>query len=159
MTYSTRRLFYLAYSLVRGTAADYFDVDNFLVTAAGLRGPWSEPISQQLGFDPSFFHDDDGRHWLVTLEWDPREGYEHPGAIVLEEYDADRQVLRDSTIRIYRGGSDRGAWRAPHLYRRNGFDYLMAAEGGTECIGHGVTLARSRRNCRSVPSLLRSIRS
>ena len=26
-------LFYLAYSLVHSTAADYFDVDNFLVTA------------------------------------------------------------------------------------------------------------------------------
>ena len=35
------------------------------------------------------------------------------------------------------------AWRAPHLYKRNGFYYLMAAEGGTG-YGHGVTLARSR---------------
>ena len=51
-----------------------------------------------VGFDPSFFHDEDGRHWLVTLEWDPREGYEHPGAIVLEEYDPDRRALvEDST--------------------------------------------------------------
>lgn len=112
LTYSTsERLFYLAYSLVRGTAGDYFDVDNFLVTAADPADPWSEPIYlNSLGFDPSFFHDDDGRHWLVTLEWDPREGYEHPGA-------------------IYRGGSDRGCLEGPHLYRRNGFYYLMAAPG------------------------------
>ena len=53
------------------------------------------------------------------------------------------QELRGATTRIYRGGTDRGCLEAPHLYRRNGFYYLMAAEGGTG-YGHGVTLARSR---------------
>ena len=79
LTYSEpERLFYLTYSLVLSTATDYFDVDNFLVTAGDVRGPWSEPVYlNSLGFDPSLFHDEDGRHWLVTLEWDPREGYEH----------------------------------------------------------------------------------
>ena len=62
-------LFYLAYSLVHSTTADYFDVDNFLVTASDIDGPWSRPVYlNSIGFDPSFFHDDDGRHWLVTLE-------------------------------------------------------------------------------------------
>jgi xylan 1,4-beta-xylosidase len=138
-------LFYLAYSLVHSTTADYFDVDNFLVTASDIHGPWSRPVYlNSIGFDPSFFHDDDGRHWLVTLEWDPRDGYEHPGAIVLEEFDADRMELCSGpSTRIYRGGTDRGCLEAPHLYRRNGFYYLMAAEGGTG-YGHGVTLARSR---------------
>ena len=144
LTYSEpERLFYLTYSLVLSTATDYFDVDNFLVTAGDVRGPWSEPVYlNSLGFDPSFFHDEDGRHWLVTLEWDPREGYEHPGAIVLEEYDADRHALCGPSTRIFRGATDRGCLEGPHLYRRNGFYYLMAAEGGTG-FGHGVTLARS----------------
>ena len=137
-------LFYLAYSLVHSTTADYFDVDNFLVTASDIHGPWSRPVYlNSIGFDPSFFHDDDGRHWLLTLEWDHRDGYEHPGAIVLEEFDAEHQELCGPTTRIYRGGTDRGCLEAPHLYRRNGFYYLMAAEGGTG-YGHGVTLARSR---------------
>jgi xylan 1,4-beta-xylosidase len=137
-------LFYLAYSLVHSTTADYFDVDNFLVTASDIHGPWSRPVYlNSIGFDPSFFHDDDGRHWLLTLEWDPRDGYEHPGAIVLEEFDAEHQELCGPTTRIYRGGTDRGCLEAPHLYRRKGFYYLMAAEGGTG-YGHGVTLARSR---------------
>ena len=79
----------MAYSLVRSTTADYFDVDNFVVTAPDIAGPWSAPAYlSSVGFDPSFFHDDDGRHWVVTLEWDPRDGYQHPGAIVLEEFDA-----------------------------------------------------------------------
>ena len=138
-------LFYLAYSLVHSTTADYFDVDNFLVTASDIHGPWSRPVYlNSIGFDPSFFHDDDGRHWLLTLEWDPRGGYEHPGAIVLEEFDAERKELCSGpSTRIYRGGTDRGCLEAPHLYGRNGFYYLMAAEGGTG-YGHGVTLARSR---------------
>ena len=143
LTFSeTEGLFYLTYSLVRSTT-EYFDVNNFLVTAPDIHGPWSRSVYlNSIGFDPSFFHDDDGRHWLVTLEWDPRDGYEHPGAIVLEEFDAEHKELRGSTTRIYRGGSDRGCLEAPHLYKWNGFYYLMAAEGGTG-YGHGVTLARS----------------
>ena len=47
-------LFYLTYSLVRSTAADYFDVDNFLVTAPDIQGPWSSPAYlNSVGFDPS----------------------------------------------------------------------------------------------------------
>jgi len=137
-------LFYVAYSLVRSTTADYFDVDNFVVTATDIAGPWSAPAYlSSVGFDPSFFHDDDGRHWVVTLEWDPRDGYQHPGAIVLEEFDSERGSLVGPAHRIYRGGSDRGCLEGPNLYKKDGFYYLMAAEGGTG-FGHGVTLARSR---------------
>ena len=135
--------FYLAYSVMRSTAARYFDVDNYLVTAPGIDGPWSAPTYlNSVGFDPSLLHDADGRHWLVALEWDPRDGYEHPGAIVLDEYDPARGVLVGESRRIYRGGSDRGCLEAPHLYRHDDWYYLMAAEGGTG-YAHGVTLARS----------------
>lgn len=137
-------LFYVAYSLVHSMTADYFDVENYVVTATDIAGPWSRPAYLgSVGFDPSFFHDDDGRHWVVTLEWDPRDGYQHPGAIVLEEFDAEQRVTVGPARRIYRGGSDRGCLEGPNLYKRNGFYYLMAAEGGTG-FGHGVTLARSR---------------
>ena len=37
------------------------------------------PTSTASASTRRFFHDDDGRHWVVTLEWDPRDGYEHPG--------------------------------------------------------------------------------
>ena len=40
-------LFYVAYSLVRSTTADYFDVDNFVVTATDIAGPWSAPAYLQ----------------------------------------------------------------------------------------------------------------
>jgi xylan 1,4-beta-xylosidase len=136
--------FHLTYSLVRSTAAEYFDVDNFVVTAADVAGPWSAPVYlNSVGFDPSLFHDDDGRHWLLALEWDPRDGYEHPGAIVLDEWDPATHRLVGATRRIYRGSTDRGCLEAPHLYKKDGWYYLLAAEGGTG-FGHGVTLARSR---------------
>jgi xylan 1,4-beta-xylosidase len=136
--------FHLTYSLVRSTAAEYFDVDNFVVTAPDVAGPWSAPVYlNSVGIDPSLFHDDDGRHWLVTLEWDPRDGYEHPGAIVLDEWDPATHRLLGTTRRIYRGGTDRGCLEGPHLYQKDGWYYLLAAEGGTG-FGHGVTLARSR---------------
>jgi xylan 1,4-beta-xylosidase len=136
-------LFHMAYSLVRNTSGGYFDVDNFVASAPEVAGLWSVPVYlNSVGFDPSLFHDDDGRHWLVTLEWDPRDGYEHPGAIVLEEWDPASRALRGGTQRIYRGGTDRGCLEAPHLYKRDGWYYLLAAEGGTG-FGHGVTLARA----------------
>ena len=134
---------YLTYSVMRSTAARYFDVDNYVVTAQTIEGPWSPPVYlNSVGFDPSLFHDEDGKHWLVALGWDPRSGYEHPGAIVLDEYDPQRGCLVGEARRIYRGGSDRGCLEAPHLYRHGDLYYLMAAEGGTG-YAHGVTLARS----------------
>ena len=112
-------LFHLTYSLVRGIVADYVDVDNFVVTAPDVTGPWSAPVYlNSVGFDPSLFHDEDGRHWLVTLEWDPRAGYEHPGAIVLDEFDPGLRRLTGQTRRIYRGATGRGCLEAPTCTKR-----------------------------------------
>ncbi len=138
------KLFYIAFSFVRGIANNFFDVDNYVVTAESIEGPWSEPVYlNSSGFDPSFFHDEDGRKWLVNLEWDFRMGYEHPGAIVLQEYSPLEKRLVGQIRRIYRGGTDMGCLEGPHIYKRNGRYYLMAAEGGTG-YGHGVTVARSK---------------
>ena len=40
-------------------------------------------------------------------------------------------------------GTPIGFTEAPHLYKRNGWYYLLTAEGGTSW-GHAVTMARSR---------------
>jgi len=137
-------VWYLCYSLVRNITDNYFDVDNFLVTAPAAQGPWSDPVYlNSSGFDPALFHDQDGRQWLVNLEWDYRPGHEHPGAIVLQEFSAVEMRLVGRPTPIYRGGSDLGCVEGPLLFRRGDFYYLMAAEGGTG-YGHGVTLARSQ---------------
>mgnify|MGYP002038107711 CR=1 FL=1 len=44
--------------------------DNFVITAEHPEGPWSDPIYvSSHGFDPSLFHDDDGRKWFLVLQW------------------------------------------------------------------------------------------
>lgn len=136
--------YWVAFSKMNNMNGRMFDADNFAVHASSIMGPWSAPIYlNSVGFDPSLFHDDDGRHYVVTLEWETREGYEHPGAIVLDEFDPTQNELIGESIRISRGGTDRGCLEAPHLYKHNGWYYLMTAEGGTG-YGHGVVMQRSR---------------
>ncbi|MEE1799541.1 family 43 glycosylhydrolase [Streptomyces sp. JV176] len=80
--------FWLVYSVVRAVGSPYKDVDNYLVTADSIEGPWSEPVFlNSSGFDPSLFHDEDGRHWLVNLRWDHRPYRPSFAGIVLQEYD------------------------------------------------------------------------
>ena len=43
-------------------------------------------FSEASGFDASILHDDDGRKYIVSLEWETREGYEKPGSICMVEY-------------------------------------------------------------------------
>ncbi len=137
-------LFYAVYGVMRSMNARYFDVDNYLVTAKDVRGPWSEPVYlHSAGFDASLFHDEDGRKWLVSLDWETRPGYEKPGQICLVEYDPKSRKILGYPKRVYRGGTDRGCLEAPHLTKRNGWYYLMCAEGGTGYY-HCVTMARSR---------------
>jgi xylan 1,4-beta-xylosidase len=135
--------FYVVYSILTNQIGEMFDLENFVSTAKDPRGPWSRPIYlNSVGFDPSLFHDDDGKKWLVTLEWDTRDGYEHPGAILLEEYDPIASRLIGPSSRISRGTTERGCLEGPHIYKRGDYYYLMTAEGGTG-YGHGVALGRS----------------
>ena len=56
--------FWLVYTNVRtcGMGRPFKDLDIFLATAPDISGPWSDPIKlNSVGFDPSLFHDDDGR--------------------------------------------------------------------------------------------------
>ena len=137
-------LFYVVYGVMNSMNARYFDIDNFVVTAKDVRGPWSEPVYlHSSGFDASMFHDTDGRKWVVSLDWETRPGYEKPGAICLAEYDPKAKAIVGYPRRIWRGGTDRGCLEAPHLTKRGGWYYLMCAEGGTGYY-HSVTMARSK---------------
>jgi xylan 1,4-beta-xylosidase len=119
------------------------DVHNYLVTSPDIEGPWSDPIYlNSSGFDPSLFHDDDGRKYLVNMLWDHRPGANRFAGIVLQEYSpSERQLIGERTL-IFKG-TPIGFTEAPHLYKRGGYYYLITAEGGTGW-GHAVTMARSR---------------
>ena len=65
-------LFYVIYGVMNSMNARYFDVDNYLITAKDIKGPWSEPVYlHSSGFDASIFHDDDGRNGLSP--WNGRQ--------------------------------------------------------------------------------------
>ncbi|MEY8492574.1 glycoside hydrolase family 43 protein [Lachnospiraceae bacterium 29-91] len=137
-------LFYVVYGVMNSMNARYFDVDNFLITAKDIRGPWSRPVYlNSAGFDASLFHDDNGKKYVVSLEWETREGYEKPGEICMVEYDPEKQEVKGHVKRIWRGGTDRGCIEAPHLTKRGDYYYIMCAEGGTG-YNHCVTMGRSK---------------
>ncbi len=134
--------FHLLYSDVKSWGHGFVDAHNYLVTATQIEGPWSEPIPlNSSGFDPSLFHDQDGRKWLVNMVWDHRPGRNAFGGIVLQEYSTAEKKLVGEAVPLF-NGTALGCTEGPHLYRRGGFYYLMVAEGGTS-YEHAVTLARS----------------
>lgn len=137
-------LFYVVYGVMNSMNARYFDVDNFLITAKDPKGPWSEPVYlHSTGFDASLFHDDDGRKYVVALEWETRTEYEKPGPISIMEYDPKAKQMIGMPKQFWRGGTDRGCIEAPHLTKRGEYYYIMCAEGGTGYY-HSVTVGRSK---------------
>ncbi len=116
---------------------------NFIVTAADPRGPWSEMhiIEGADGIDPSLFFDDDGNAYYT-------------GTTRVDAADASYQAIWGSRIDLKEMklvGERKILWRGamwnsyapegPHLYKKDGWYYLMIAEGGTEHM-HAVTISR-----------------
>jgi len=143
-------LFYLVYTDVKrygravtGAGVALRDMHNYVVTSPRIDGDWSEPVFlNSSGFDPSLFHDDDGKKYLVNMLWDHRPGNNAFAGIVIEEYSPKEKKLVGGRQNIFRGTA-LGLTEAPHLYRRKGYYYLLTAEGGTS-FNHAATLARSR---------------
>ena len=145
-------LFYLVYTDVKrygrttqgaSAGASLRDMHNYLVTSPRIDGEWSDPVYlNSSGFDPSLFHDDDGRKYLLNMLWDHRPGRNRFAGIVAQEYSARERRLVGSRRVIFEG-TPLGFTEGPHLYKRGGYYYLLTAEGGTGW-GHAVTLARSR---------------
>lgn len=136
--------FWLIYSDVKVVEGDVFkDVTNYLVTADTIDGPWSNPIfMNQSGFDPSLFHDEDGRKYFVNMVWDFRPNNHRFFGIVCQEYSVSEKKLIGKKEIIFKG-TDLGLTEAPHLYRIGEYYYLLVAEGGTK-FEHAATIARSK---------------
>jgi xylan 1,4-beta-xylosidase len=145
-------LFHLVYTDVKRygrtttagvSGASLRDFHNYLITSTRIDGEWSDPIYlNSSGFDPSLFHDEDGRKYLVNMLWDHRPGQNRFAGIVLQEYSPAEQRLVGKRHNIFTG-TPLGFTEGPHLYKRNGWYYLITAEGGTGW-GHAVTMARSQ---------------
>ncbi|HEX6636056.1 MAG TPA: glycoside hydrolase family 43 protein [Steroidobacteraceae bacterium] len=145
-------LFWLIYTDVKrygrttvggASGASLRDFHNYLATSPTIDGEWSDALYlNSSGFDPSLFHDDDGRKYLVNQLWDHRPGRNRFGGIVLQEYSPAQRKLVGPVHNIFKGTAI-GFTEAPHLYKRDGWYYLITAEGGTGW-GHAMTMARSR---------------
>lgn len=142
-------LFHLIYTDVKrygGTGASGVaprDMHNYLVTTSQIDGDWSDPIHlNSSGFDPSLFHDDDGKMYLVNMLWDHRPHRNRFAGIVCQQYCSNERKLLGTRTLIFKG-TKLGLTEAPHLYKRQGYYYLVTAEGGTG-FDHAVTVGRSR---------------
>lgn len=108
------------------------DKGNFYVYTDDPYGEWSEPLwVEQGGIDPTLFFDQ-GKCYFLSI----------PDGIQLCEIDINTGK-RLSESRILWNGAGGRYPEAPHLYKKDGWYYLLIAEGGTE-YGHKVTIARSR---------------
>lgn len=137
--------FYLIYTDVKtgNGGRTFYDVRNFLVTTQDLYGEWSEPIYLNgSGFDPAMFHDDDGRSYLVNMQFDYRPWNIRFAGIVMQEYSKEEGKLIGEPKNIF-AGTSRRVTEAPHIYKKDGYYYLFCAEGGTQ-YNHCETVLRSK---------------
>lgn len=113
--------------------------DNFIMTTEDPYSSeaWSDPIHFSFpGFDPSPFWDDDGTTWVSGAH---TAAY-YPGVM---HAPLDFKTGEIGEIIMPWNGTGGASPEAPHIWKRDGWYYLLLAEGGTR-ENHMVTMARSR---------------
>ena len=114
--------------------------DNFIITSTDPfdSGSWSEATHFEFpGYDTSPFWDpeNDNKTWVTGSH-----AYRIYPAITNHAIDLATGEVGDQIILW--NGTGGNAPEGPHLYRKDGYYYLMIAEGGTG-VGHMETIARS----------------
>ncbi|AKD05467.1 xylan 1,4-beta-xylosidase [Pontibacter korlensis] len=124
---------------------------NFVVTATNPAGPWSDPVwlPEVSGIDPSLFFDEGGKAYILYNSDAPdnKPLYDGHRTIRIQEFDyKNLRTVSEPTI-LVNGGVDiskKPVWiEGPHIYKVNGYYYLMAAEGGTS-VNHSEVILRSQ---------------
>ncbi|MFD1770796.1 glycoside hydrolase family 43 protein [Sphingobacterium suaedae] len=107
---------------------------NFYCTAKDPTGPWSDPIWVDIkSIDPDIFWDDDGKTYFVT---------QGDQGIRVTEIDIRTGKVIGPESLVWGGIGGRFP-EAPHIYKKDGFYYLLLGEGGTEYM-HSATIGRSK---------------
>ncbi|MFD1757588.1 glycoside hydrolase family 43 protein [Rufibacter sediminis] len=125
---------------------------NFVVTATNPAGPWSNPVWLQdvQGIDPSLFFDEDGKAYIIYNSDAPdnKPLYDGHRTIKMQEFDYKNLKTTSAPIILVNGGVDlskKPVWiEGPHIYKKDGYYYLMAAEGGTS-VNHSEVILRSKK--------------
>lgn len=106
---------------------------NFIVHTQDPAGEWSEPVwLKQRGIDPSLYFE--GDKCYLTSNPDNTIYVSEINPLTGEQLTESRAIW---------GGTGGRYPEAPHIYKKDGWYYLLISEGGTE-YGHKVTIARSR---------------
>lgn len=133
------------------TCTDIDNGGNFVITAKSPSGPWSNPfyLREARGIDPSMFFDN-GKAYIVYNSDPPENKSLYSGHRTVRMYELDlkaMKVIGQEKI-LVNGGVDiskKPVWiEAPHIYKRNNYYYLMAAEGGTS-VNHSEVVLRSNQ--------------
>ncbi|KAJ7019238.1 xylosidase : arabinofuranosidase [Mycena alexandri] len=91
---------------------------------------WGDPVLfQPPNIDPDLFFDDDGVPYMTAAQ------------SIISTIDLETGALGPA-IQLWNGTGERNP-EGPHIYKKDGWYYLLIAEGGTE-VNHTVTMARSR---------------
>jgi hypothetical protein len=112
---------------------------HFILSAEDPAGPWSDPVwvPEAVGIDPDLCWDEGGTCHITWAAFSPAVR-----GIASAPIDLETGKLLGEPKLLWQGAG--GAHpEGPHLYRREGWWYLMIAEGGTER-GHSETIARAR---------------
>jgi len=127
--------FFVVYTDVKTKKGRFYNTNNYVVWTDDIYGKWSEPVYfNSIGFDPSLFHDTDGKKYLVNMI----NGFK---GITVQEVDAYSMKALNERRMVYKG-SGIGCLEGPHIYHIGDWYYLIAAEGGTG-YDHCVTMARA----------------
>jgi len=114
---------------------------NFVITAKDPKGPWSDPswLKNVEGIDPSLYFDEKAdKAWIVYNSVAPENKSLYNGhrTIRMRSFDFKKLTAGDDEKILVNGGTDlskKPIWiEGPHIYKINGWYYLMCAEGGTE---------------------------
>ncbi|KAJ5728548.1 uncharacterized protein N7483_003056 [Penicillium malachiteum] len=122
---------------------DRLNTQNFYVTTHDIwADQWSDPIYFEFeGIDPSLYFDEDD-HVYIQGSW-------HAGPLgnptcSIRQFEVEITTGKPlSEIKtIWTGHLSKGDVEGPHIYKKDGYYYLMAAEGGT-WQHHCITISRS----------------
>jgi xylan 1,4-beta-xylosidase len=121
---------------------------NFVITAKDPAGPWSNPIWLPFeGIDPSIYWEGDRAYIVNNRAPDEPPRYDGHRAIWIQEYDWRAGKMVGESTQLINGGVDitkKPVWiEGPHIFRKDGFYYLSAAEGGTS-VNHSQVILRAK---------------
>lgn len=121
---------------------------NFVITAKDPAGPWSDPIWLPFeGIDPSITWEGDRAYIVNNRAPSEPARYDGHRALWIQEYDWRAGKMVGPSTELVNGGVDlskKPVWiEGPHIFRKDGWYYLTAAEGGTS-VNHSQVVFRSK---------------